>query len=106
MASHSNQEAHSLNKASLTNLSPLFNQAEMFNTLRILRQQLNDTEDDPEFADREKESQEDDSDENGNMITGLISAFLGGLSKVSYYICMLVGAVGFCHCICESFYIK
>ncbi|XP_023016928.2 uncharacterized protein isoform X1 [Leptinotarsa decemlineata] len=49
---------------------------------RFPRQEQNDTEDDPEFASREKESQEDGSDEgNGNMITGLLSAFLGGLSR-------------------------
>lgn len=42
----------------------------------------NDTEDDPEFTDEKKENQEDGSEEEENMITGLISAFLGGLSKV------------------------
>ncbi|CAH2006579.1 unnamed protein product [Acanthoscelides obtectus] len=38
----------------------------------------NSTEDDPEF--KSKESQEESSEEEENMLTGLLSAFLGGLS--------------------------
>lgn len=47
-------------------------------------QEMND-KDDPEFAEPQKENQEDEGDGNENMITGLISAFLGGLSKVSVH---------------------
>lgn len=54
----------------------------MLQTYRNQRQQVNDT-DDPEFAEKEKENQEEEEEEEGNMLTGLISAFLGGLSKVS-----------------------
>ncbi|KAG5890047.1 hypothetical protein JTB14_021069 [Gonioctena quinquepunctata] len=57
----------------------------MFNknlTSRYPRQELNETEDDPEFRNKDNQSQEDDSEEgNGNMLTGLLSAFLGTLSK-------------------------
>nr|CAH7722166.1 unnamed protein product [Callosobruchus chinensis] len=45
---------------------------------RSPRQQPNATDDDPEF--KSKESQEESSEEEENMLTGLLSAFLGGLS--------------------------
>lgn len=49
---------------------------------RVPRQELNDTKSDPEFESQEEGS----SEEEGNMVTGLISAFLGGLSRVGMHI--------------------
>ncbi|XP_018561399.1 uncharacterized protein LOC108903643 [Anoplophora glabripennis] len=44
---------------------------------RLPRQEFNETINDPEFESQEEGS----SEEEGNMVTGLISAFLGGLSR-------------------------
>lgn len=49
--------------------------------LERMKTQNTTEDDDPEFAETEKENQENGGG-NDNMITGLISAFLGGLSKV------------------------
>lgn len=61
----------------------LFNISQIPEPFRNPRQEANNTEDDPEFSEKEKDNQ-NESDENDNVITGLISAFLGGLSKVSF----------------------
>ncbi|KAJ8915921.1 hypothetical protein NQ315_015536, partial [Exocentrus adspersus] len=61
-----------------TNASLLYGNIsnEEIETSRLPRQELNDTRSDPEF-----ESQEESSEEEGNMVTGLLSAFLGGFSR-------------------------
>nr|CAI5831875.1 unnamed protein product [Callosobruchus analis] len=59
----------------------IFNESsseEVDDASRSPRQQPNATDDDPEF--KSKESQEESSEEEENMLTGLLSAFLGGLS--------------------------
>ncbi|VEN60265.1 unnamed protein product [Callosobruchus maculatus] len=52
--------------------------SEEVDAYRSPRQQSNATDDDPEF--KSKESEEESSEEEENMLTGLLSAFLGGLS--------------------------
>ncbi|CAH1159911.1 unnamed protein product [Phaedon cochleariae] len=70
------------NGTSIEDVELVFNFTTITNSSnRLPRQELNETEDDPEFTSEEKQSQESSEEEDGNMITGLISAFLGGLSK-------------------------